>query len=275
MPFGPSINLKSEREIEKMRRAGLIVWHALQIAGSMVRVGVTTGEIDKRLEQFFLDQKSVPLFKGYPGRTPYPAVTCISVNEQVVHGIPGSRKLIEGDIVSIDTGCKIDGWCGDSAFTFKVPPISPQFMKLCEICQGSLKLAIDLLPEKKKWSEVASEMEKYVYKENFTLVDSLVGHGIGREMHEDPQVPNCVAKDWLRYGDFELRPGLVIAIEPMVNIGRRSIKVLRDHWTVVTSDGKGSAHFEHTVAIMENGVRVLTGPPINDDEKIDISSYCD
>lgn len=269
------LNLKSEREIQKMRRAGLLVWHALQIAGSMIRPGITTGEIDKRVERFFADQNSIPIFKGVPGHVPYPAVTCISVNEEVVHGIPGKRRLLEGDAVSIDTGCKIDGWCGDSAYTFRLEPLSPIVKRLCDTCQGVLNLAIKLIPQKRKWSEVAREMENFVHKEGFSLVDSLVGHGIGREMHEDPQVPNCVGRQWLKHGDFELKEGLVLAIEPMVNIGRKQVKTEPDHWTMTTIDGKVSAHYEHTVAITSKGVEILTGPPLTDSEKIDISKYCD
>ena len=267
------LTLRSEREILKMRRAGLTVWHALRIAGSMMRPGVATAEIDRRVERFFDDQGATSLFKGYPGKVPYPAVTCISVNEEVVHGIPGSRVLAEGDIVSVDTGCKIDGWCGDSALTFSVGRISELCRKLLDVTSGTLDLAIESMGHCGYWSEVAVKMESLVKKNGFSVIESLVGHGIGREMHEDPQVPNYVSTEILRYGDFKIQPGLVIAIEPMVNAGSKKITLLKDHWTFRTSDRKPSAHFEHTVAMTRSGVMVLTGPPKDESEKIDISAY--
>lgn len=260
-----------------MRVAGLHVWHALQIAGSMMRPGVTTAEIDQRVERFFLDRGAIPLFKGVPGKVPYPAVTCISVNEEVVHGIPGKRVLTEGDIVSVDTGCKIDGWCGDSALTFSVGKISPLCQKLLDVTKGTLDLAIELLPKSAFWNDVAAEMESYVRESGFCVIEALVGHGIGREMHEDPPVPNYVCKQTLRQGDFRIQPGLVIAIEPMVNVGTKEVVLLKDHWTYRSADRKPSAHFEHTVAMVgaEGGMKtcVLTGPPCDESEKIDISAY--
>ncbi len=267
------LTLKSATEIDKMRTAGLYVWHALQIAGSMVRAGVTTAEIDATVERFFKDFNAVPLFKGVPGKVPYPAVTCISVNEEVVHGIPGPRKLVEGDIVSIDTGCKVAGWCGDSARTFSVGKISELKQRLLDATRQSLEVAISEFACSKLWSDVARKMEKVAIDNGFSVVETLVGHGIGREMHEDPQVPNYVSNETLRYSDFKLRPGLVLAVEPMVNVGTKDVRVQRDHWTIVTVDRKPSAHFEHTLALTSSGVRVLTGPPENDDEKLDISSY--
>lgn len=267
------LTLRSEREIQKMRCAGLLVWHALQIAGSMMRPGVKTAEIDERVERFFLDQKSIPLFKGVPGRVPFPAVTCISINEEIVHGIPGDRVLAEGDIVSVDTGCKLDGWCGDSALTFPVGKVSDLAMRLMDVTQHTLKIAIDSMATCGFWSEIAQKMEAYVKENGFSVVESLVGHGIGREMHEDPQVPNYLCREILRHGDFKIQPGLVIAVEPMVNVGSKRIHLEKDHWTIRTEDRKLSAHFEHTIAVNRGGVVVLTGPPVNDEEKIDISGY--
>ncbi len=176
-----------------MRKAGLLVWQAHQIAAEMVRPGVTTGEIDAAVEKFFVEKDAIPLFKGVPGKVPFPAVTCISVNEEVVHGIPGKRVLREGDVVSIDTGCKYDGWCGDSAVTHPVGKIEPEVQRLLDVTRGVLELAIELMGQKSRWSEVASEMGKYVRDAGFSVVESFVGHGIGREMHEDPQVPNFVS----------------------------------------------------------------------------------
>jgi methionyl aminopeptidase len=244
-----------------MRKAGLLVWQAHQIASAMVKPGVTTGEIDAAVEKFFDEQGAVPLFKGVPGKIPFPAVTCISVNEEVVHGIPGRRVLREGDIVSIDTGCKFEGWCGDSAVTHPVGKIDPEVQHLLDVTSGVLKLAIELMGKRDRWSEVASEMGTYVRDAGFSVVESFVGHGIGREMHEDPQVPNFLSAQLRRNGDFTLEPGLVIAVEPMVNMGSKHVKSLPDFWTQATQDARPSAHFEHTVAITDDGPWVLTGPP--------------
>lgn len=247
-----------------MRKAGLLVWQAHQLAASMLRPGITTGEIDVAVEAFFLENQAIPLFKGVPGRVPFPAVTCISLNEEVVHGIPGSRKLKEGDVVSIDTGCKVNGWCGDAAVTHPVGQIDPEVQKLLDVTRGTLDLAIELMGQKTYWSEVAGEMEKYVKDHGFSVVEAFVGHGIGREMHEDPQVPNFVSEQLRRNGDFRLLPGLVIAVEPMVNMGTKRVHTQPDHWTQVTADGRPSAHFEHTIAVTESGPYVLTAGPEED-----------
>jgi methionyl aminopeptidase len=236
-----------------MRRAGLVVWEAHQIAARLVKPGVTTAEIDAAIEAFFVEKNAVPLFKGVPGKVPFPAVTCISVNEEVVHGIPGPRKLVSGDVVSIDTGCKVDGWCGDSAVTHPVGEVDPEVQRLLDVTRGTLELAIQLMGTRQRWSEVAREMEVFVKDAGFFVVENFVGHGIGREMHEDPQVPNFVSPQLRRGNDFELRPGLVIAVEPMVNMGTKRVKGLSDHWTQVAVDGRQSAHFEHTIAITKEG----------------------
>ena len=253
--------LRSPREIALMRKAGLLVWEAHQVAAAMVKPGVTTGEIDAAVEKFFLEKGAEPLFKGVPGYVPFPAVTCMSVNEEVVHGIPGKRKLVEGDIVSIDTGCRLNGWCGDAAVTHAVGGISPELQKLLDVTQGVLDLAIELMYEKVLWSEVAAEMAAYVGDNGFSVVEAFVGHGIGREMHEDPQVPNFANKQFRRNSDFRIVPGLVIAIEPMVNIGTKRVRTHSDHWTQITVDKKPSAHFEHTVAMTDAGPFALTAGP--------------
>lgn len=271
--------LKSAREIDRMRKAGLYVWHALQIAEKLIRPGITTGEIDAKIEQFFNDHGVVPLFKGVSGKVPFPAVTCISVNEQVVHGIPGNRILREGDIVGIDTGCKLldagssnKGWCGDSARTFAVGKITAEQQCLMDVTEGMLNIAIAEMGRASTWCAVAKKMQALAHKHGFSVIEELVGHAIGREMHESPQVPNYVSQKMLRT-NFQLVPGMVLAVEPMVNVGTKKIRTLRDHWTIVTSDHKPSAHFEHTLALTSSGVRVLTGPPEEDGEKIDISQY--
>jgi len=276
--------LKSAREIDRMRKAGLYVWHALQIAEKMVKPGVTTGEIDAKIEQFYEDHHVIPLFKGVPGTVPFPAVTCISVNEQVVHGIPGDRVLQEGDIVSIDTGCKVldpgsnpndrqgKGWCGDAARTFPVGKITAEQRRLLDVTEGMLNIAIEEMGKAVYWSSVAKKMQALAHQNGFSVVEDLVGHGIGREMHEKPQVLHCFNAQTKRT-DFKLVPGLVLAVEPMVNVGTKKIRTLRDHWTIVTCDRKMSAQFEHTLALTTSGVRVLTGPPENEAERIDISRY--
>lgn len=263
--------LRSSREIAKMRRAGLLVWKALQLAGSMVRPGATTAEIDAEVEAFFRRNQAVPLFKGVKGgpRAPaFPAVTCISVNEEVVHGIPGPRKLVEGDVVSIDTGCKLEGWCGDAAITFPVGRIEPAVQSLLDVTQGTLDLAIRLMGRKSRWSEVAAEMEKFVRDRGFSVVENFVGHGIGREMHEEPQVPNFVSPHFRRNGDFRLVSGLVLAVEPMVNMGGKHVRTAPDHWTQLTTDGLPSAHFEHTIAVTESGPYVLTAAPNQQEQEL-------
>ncbi len=253
--------LRSSREITQMRKAGLLVWKAHDVASRLVRPGITTNDIDAAVERFFTEHRAIPLFKGVPGKIPFPAVTCISVNDEVVHGIPGRRVLQEGDIVSIDTGCKYDGWCGDAAVTIAVGKLDPEVQRLLDVTKGVLNLAVDLMGKRKRWSEVAGEMGSFVRDAGFSVVESFVGHGIGREMHEDPQVPNFVSAQLRRNGDFAIEPGLVIAVEPMVNMGSKHVKSLPDYWTQATQDSLPSAHFEHTVAITEDGPWVLTGPP--------------
>jgi len=261
---GP-LNLKSKREIALMRKAGLAVWHAHQIATSMFKAGTTTRQVDAAVEAYFDQIGALPLFKNYPhptpGKPPFPAATCMSVNEQVVHGLPNDRPLQSGDIVSMDTGCSIDGWCGDAALTHPIGHVDPDVQRLLDVTRNTLELAIDLMGKKRIWSEVAAEMARYVASNGFSTVECFVGHGIGRQMHQDPQVPNFVSKQLRGSGDFRLEVGLVIAIEPMVNMGTKRVKSLADHWTQSTLDGKPSAHFEHTVAVTEEGPVALTGPP--------------
>ena len=258
-------NLRSNREIEAMRPAGLAVYNALQIATKLARPGVTTGQIDAAIAEHFKRLRADPLFLNYPnstvGKPPFPGVTCISVNDEVVHGIPGARVLEEGDVVSIDTGCRLGGWCGDSAVTLPIGQIEPEVTQLLDVTRGVLQLAIDLMGVKAWWSEVAAEMAKYVRDHGFYVVENFVGHVIGRQMHEEPQVPNFVSQQLKRSGDFRLEPGLVIAVEPMVNFGTKKVLPCSDHWTQTTGDGKPSAHFEHTIAVTEKGIRVLTAPP--------------
>jgi methionyl aminopeptidase len=254
--------LRSPREMAEMRKAGLLVWEAHQLAAAKIRPGVTTAEIDAVIDRYFAKHHAVPLFKGVPGKVPFPASTCISVNEEVVHGIPGSRKLVEGDIVSVDTGCKLGGWCGDAAATYAVGQIAPDARRLLDVTRNVLALAVELMGRCTHWSQVAIEMEAYVKRHRYSVVEAFVGHGIGRDMHEDPQVPNFANSQLRRgIGDFRLATGLVIAVEPMVNMGTKRVRTRGDHWTQATADNRRSAHFEHTIAITNKGPWVLTAGP--------------
>ena len=252
------IQLRSDREIELMRQAGQLVYEAHQLITPMVKPGVTTGELDAVVEDYFQQHQATPLFKGVPGKVPFPAVCCISVNEEVVHGIPGSRVLQDGDVVSIDTGCRLNGWCGDAAITHAVGQVSTEVSRLLDVTRGTLDLAIELLGEKDVWSQVAAEMELFVRDHGMYVVENFVGHGIGREMHEDPQVPNYVSRQLKQNGDFRIEEGLVIAVEPMVNLGTKRVHAMPDHWTMVAADGRASAHFEHTIAVTSDGPWPLT-----------------
>jgi methionyl aminopeptidase len=252
--------LRSAREIALMRRAGLVVWEAHQAAARAIRPGATTRSIDQAVRDIFQSYGAIPLFLGYPGKTPFPAATCVSVNEEVVHGIPGDRKLVVGDIVSVDTGCSLNGWCGDAAMTHAVGSIDLPAAHLLRTTQAILNLAIEQLAVQTCWSAVARKMQQLAQREGLSVIESLVGHGIGRQMHEAPQVPNYFDPR-LAEADFEIRPGLVIAIEPMINAGGKGVRTLADHWTVISADRSLAAHFEHTVAVTAEGVRRLTGPP--------------
>ena len=256
--------LRSPREIRKMRTAGLLVWQAHQAAAAILEPGVTTGELNEVYKKTFQDNGATPLFLNY-GTPPFPAETCISVNEEVVHGIPGDRIIENGDVVSLDTGCRIDGWCGDAAVTHAIGEITETEKKLLTVTQAVLDLAIDLMNSKSMWSEIAKEMEDYVQDAGFFVVKEMVGHGIGQELHEPPQVPNYLSESLRESEDFDLRPGVVLAIEPMVNIGTERLACLEDEWTIVTQDGQASAHFEHTVAMTKDGPRRLTGPPSDEE----------
>ncbi len=260
VPFGsgyPVIVLKSAAELELMREAGRLVAEAHQLVGEMIAPGITTRQLDAAVDQLFEQRGATPLFKGVPGPVPFPATTCISINEEVVHGIPSERPLCEGDLVSVDTGCRLNGWCGDAAWTYAVGRIDEEKQRLMDVGQATLALAIKEMGEQETWSKVAAAMEAIVQEAGFSVVEELVGHGIGREMHEDPQVPNFVSPELIEH-DFRLDAGLVIAVEPMVNAGTADVAMLEDHWTIVTADGRPSVHFEHTLAVTDQGVLILT-----------------
>jgi len=245
------IILKSPREIELMKEAGLIVWEVHQELAKAVAPGVTTGELDDLAEEMIRKAGGIPSFKGYHG---YPGSICASINEEVVHGIPGKRRLKEGDVIAIDLGVTYKGYVGDSAYTHGVGKVSPEVQRLLDVTRVSLEKAIEQCYPGKRLGDVGHAVQSYVEAQGFGVVRDFVGHGIGASMHEDPQVPNFGAPGTGK----ELKPGMVIAIEPMVNMGTWEVKVLADKWTVVTLDKGYSAHFEHTVAITDTGPVILT-----------------
>ncbi|WP_126424813.1 type I methionyl aminopeptidase [Brevibacillus marinus] len=247
------IILKSAAELEIMREAGRIVALTHQELAKAIKPGVTTKELDELAETFIRSKGAIPSFKGYGG---FPGSICASVNEELVHGIPGKRTLQEGDIISIDVGAQFQGYHGDSAWTYAVGAISEEDRLLLRVTEESLYQGLNQAAPGKRLSDISHAVQAYVEAHGFTIVREYVGHGVGRELHEDPQIPN--------YGPPgrgpRLKPGMVLAIEPMVNAGERYVRTLEDNWTVVTVDGKKCAHFEHTIAITEDGYEILTKP---------------
>jgi methionyl aminopeptidase len=256
-----AITLRSRREIELIRRAGGIVADVLLKLQEMAEPGVSTGMLARVAEEMTAAAGAEALFKGVRSeyaRQPFPGAICTSINEQVVHGIPSDNvKLRNGDILSIDFGARLDGYCGDAAVTIGIGEISDEKRRLIEVTRHVLDMAISRCAPDVKWSQIVAQMQNYVESAHFSIVKDFVGHGIGRKMHEEPRVPNFVS-DELLANDIVLTEGMVLAIEPMVNAGRDHVRTLGDGWTVVTKDGKCSAHFEHTVAIIQGGCEVLT-----------------
>lgn len=245
------IILKSPQEISIMRRSGGIVAEVLGTLRQMVAPGITTQDLEERAALEIKKRKALPAFKGYKG---YPFCLCTSVNEQVVHGMPSKRILNDGDIVSIDVGVLIDGFYGDAAITVPVGTVSDEALRLIDITALSLAKAIEAAQVGNRLFDISSAVQQCVEAEGFSVVRDFVGHGIGRSLHEAPQVPNFGTPG---VGE-KLKPGMVLAIEPMINAGSYRVKVLKDGWTAVTEDGRLSAHFEHTVAITTEGPCVLT-----------------
>jgi methionyl aminopeptidase len=234
-----------------MRRAGKLVAETLRLVEKNIKPGVTTAKLDKIAEDYIISRGAIPAFKGYHG---YPASTCISIDDEVVHGIPGNRELMEGQIVSVDLGAVVDGYYGDSAATFPVGEISPIKRKLLEVTKRSLEVGLSAVRIGAKLGEVSHAIQKTAESAGFSVVRDLVGHGIGRAMHEEPQIPNFGS---VTDGPI-LQKGMALAIEPMVNIGSHEVRTKADGWTIVTVDGSPSAHFEHTVAVGDNGAEILT-----------------
>lgn len=255
-----AIKLKTPEQIEQMRVAGQIVRLVLDRIGEIVAPGITTEELNAEAERLCHGKGAECLFKGVPGRGhagPFPGSICASINDEVVHGIPSARKIKDGDLLSVDFGVRLNGWCGDAAETFVVGEIDEEVRRLVDVTRHSLAIASKMCRPGEMWSNIASAMQAYIEGEGFSVVREFVGHGIGREMHEEPQVPNFVSRQ-LRRNDIVLAEGMVLAVEPMVNLGSASVKLAADGWTVVTSDGRPSAHFEDTLAVTGDGVTVLT-----------------
>lgn len=245
------IIIKNNKEIEYMRQAGKVVAETLLEIEKIVKPGISTGELDRIAEEYIKSQNAVPSFKGYYG---FPASICASVNNEVVHGIPGKRVLQEGDIISIDCGAILNGYHGDAARTFAVGEISEEAKKLIEVTQKSFFQGIEKAIIGNRLTDISSAVQEYAEGQGYSVVRDYVGHGIGRDMHEDPEIP-----DFGRPGRGpKLTEGMVLAIEPMINIGQYNVKVEPNGWTVVTNDGTLSAHYENTVAIMKNGPEILT-----------------
>jgi methionyl aminopeptidase len=243
--------LKSSWEIDLIRKSGRIVAEALASLTKLVEPGITTLDLDRLAEEYILKRGAKPAFKGYRG---YPYSLCASVNEQVVHALPSERKLKEGDIVSLDLGSIVDGYYGDAAVTVPVGQVSEGARRLMAVTQESLQRAIEAAHPGNRLSDISYAVQSAVEVEGFSVVRLFVGHGIGRSLHEEPQIPNFGPPG---HGPV-LKTGMVLAIEPMVNAGSPDVMILEDRWTAVTCDGSLSAHFEHTVALTENGTEVLT-----------------
>ena len=242
---------KSAAEIEKLRRSGRLVRQILEETREQAKPGVTTMELEKFVERRLAGVGAKSAFKGYRG---YPCCLCASVNEQLVHGIPSNRRLNEGDIISLDLGVIIDGYYGDAAMTVPVGMVSEPLKRLLRVTEESLQLAIDKARVGNRLGDISAAVEQHVVNSGFSVVKEFVGHGIGRQLHEEPQIPNFGPPG---YGP-PLKEGMVLAIEPMVNVGGPGLKILDDQWTAVTIDGAPSAHFEHMIAVTQNGPDVLT-----------------
>ncbi|MCZ6536231.1 MAG: type I methionyl aminopeptidase [Chloroflexi bacterium] len=250
-PYNGGITIKSPQELEAMRRAGAIVAETIATLEEAVHPGITTSQLDQIAYRVIRERGGQPTFKGYRG---FPASICASVNEEIVHGIPSDRILNEGDLIKVDVGATIDGFIGDSAVTVGVGKISKEAQKLIDVTRQCLEEGIKAAVDGARTGDIGAVVEEYATARDFSVVREYVGHGVGRFLHEDPQVPN--------YGPAgrgaQLRQGMALAIEPMVNVGGWETKLLDDHWTVVTADGSLSAHFEHTIAITDGEAEVLT-----------------
>ena len=249
---------KSAQELEVMARAGEVVAEALALLGKHAQPGTTTGELDRIADEYIRSRGGVPTFKGYRGPYPYPASICTSPNEIVVHGIPNGYELAAGDILSVDVGVTLDGFVADSAYTFPIGEVDSEADQLLEVGEGALRAGIEHAQAGGRLTDISHAVQRVTEEAGFSVVRSLVGHGVGRDMHEDPQIPN--------FGEPgrgpTLAPGMTLAIEPMITAGGYDIVVGPDQWTIATADGSLAAHFEHTVAVTEEGPRILTAAAV-------------
>lgn len=256
-----AITLRSQREIELMRRAGAVVADVLLKLKEISEPGITTAHLNEVALRMTDDAGAEPLFKGVSTQTsriPFPGAICTSINEQVVHGIPSENtKLKDGDILSIDFGVRLDGYCADAAVTIAIGEISEDVHRLIDLTKRVLDIAIEKSAPDVKWSWIAGQMQRCAEAAGFSVVRDFVGHGIGRKMHEEPRVPNFVNNELLS-NDIILAEGMVLAVEPMINAGTSDVRTMKNGWTVVTKDKRHSAHFEHTIAIVKHGCEVLT-----------------
>jgi methionyl aminopeptidase len=251
MHISAMIIIKSSREIEQLKKSNVIVAEVFEKLKGMIHPGVTTKELDEIAEEYILLKGARPAFKGYKG---FPATLCISINEEVVHGIPSRRQLKEGDIVSLDVGVNFVGYFGDAAITLPVGEIDQGAKRLLEVTEKALTIGIEKAKIGNRLFDISFAIQRWVESHEFSVVRDFVGHGIGRDLHEEPQIPNFGAP----HQGPRLEKGMVFALEPMVNEGTYEVRVLSDGWTVVTADGKRSAHFEHTIAITDDGAEILS-----------------
>ena len=245
------IIIKSSREIEQLKRSNGIVAEVFQKLKEAIIPGITTKELDQIAEEAILSRGAVPAFKGYRG---FPASLCISINEEVVHGIPGQRRLREGDIVSLDVGANLNGYFGDAAITLPVGEVDPMAKRLLEVTEKALYIGIDKAKAGNRLFDISYAIQTWVESNGFSVVRDFVGHGIGKDLHEEPQIPNFGSP----HQGPRLEKGMVLALEPMVNEGTYGVRILSDGWTVVTADGKRSAHFEHSIVITDGGAEILS-----------------
>jgi methionyl aminopeptidase len=254
------IVLKSPEQIEKMRVAGRIVREVLMLCEKMAVPGATTRQIDQAAAKLIEDRGATGLFYGYEtsaNTVPFPSHLCLSLNDVVVHGIASDRPLRDGDILGVDCGVKLDGWCGDAATTILIGNVQPAVRELCQTTREVLQIAVENIRPGRRWSQIARLMQNYAESRGYGVVREFVGHGVGQNLHEDPKVQNYVSRELIKQ-DIHLREGMTLAVEPMCNLGSKDVRTLNDGWTVVTVDGQPSAHYEHTIAVTADGADVLT-----------------
>lgn len=245
------IHIRNKSEIAQLREAGRMTAQCMQHLAALIEAGITTGELDRQAEQFIRKHGGIPTFKGYSG---YPGSICASINEEVVHGIPGSRKLMNGDLVSIDLGVTYNGWVGDMARTFAVGEVEPNKLKLMEVTQACFEAGMNMMRPGNRLGDVSNAVQTLAESHGYGVVRDLCGHGVGRDMHEDPELPN-----FGRAGrGVRLQAGMILALEPMINEGTWKVRFLDDGWTVISADHSPSAHYENTIAITEDGPMILT-----------------